>query len=556
MSIRKKRTSIKLFGDPQDTRGLPASVDPRHFYEYRIERLSQSASGLESFLYRLIPYDYIRSFAIAIDPLWKFKISPARIQPANRTLSRVTKSMSTVIQTTTRGLSETSSSLMFNGCPTGKETVSRSPTDTTSSVRVDSVDRSLQGLDTTFRTRPTGFEFGECNFTSINAFCPDRTVEVSSKTAVLLTKPTCSIGTQYSRNNSFTRITVSPGAYYPWSRHQALRLQESNFAGSLLTSRGLALVQRAMPTSRHQSLLRNVIELRDIPRSILSLRDSLVYFRSLYSSIPSDKLRNQIFHLGLRKTELRSVLPNEYLSYQFGWKQLFGDIMNALNQPAKVAKRINYLMRHAGRDAPYSTVMKYSELLPTSSPRFVWPSTTKDSSPIVEDVHGTREITLRASLHADFRFPDVDRPLFKQALFSQMLGEDLSPPDIYDLVPWTWLTDWYTGLGNYLHAVYEINNDRSLINFGFVSAKVKSTLIHDHQWSEFLTDSKTVDGIQNNYPTSYYRKASCSATAIATTYIRRDASQVLNISSPADTGQLSTWKQTILGALFAQRIPR
>ena len=72
----------------KDTRGLPEDMDPRYFYEYRYSSNLKTATGLESFLLRLIPLSIHKSVVFAIDPLRDFKVAPHRITPSNRYRTR------------------------------------------------------------------------------------------------------------------------------------------------------------------------------------------------------------------------------------------------------------------------------------------------------------------------------------------------------------------------------------------------------------------------------------------------------------------------------------
>jgi hypothetical protein len=77
---------IKLPRKPrEDTRDLPDDYDPHYFYEYRIMERSKVATGIEGLVYKLMPWDLIRSFAFAIDPFSNFKTAPGKISLVNRT---------------------------------------------------------------------------------------------------------------------------------------------------------------------------------------------------------------------------------------------------------------------------------------------------------------------------------------------------------------------------------------------------------------------------------------------------------------------------------------
>lgn len=552
VSKRKDNRPVKLLGDPLDSRGLPMSYDPRNFYEYHFETLSQGASGLESFLYKFIPYDYIRSFAFAINPMWKFGTSPTRITPPNRNISRMSSAIGDLGIRHKTGLSETRSSAMYNGCPTGLEI--KSPGVVTDSIfyanHSTAVTRALFGKDTTARTRPIGSDYGECAFSHVTVFNPDRVVRYSSETKTHLTKPSCTVKKQYTENKAWSQESISPGAYLTLSSAKALCDQELAFAKSILTARGLELVRRAVPTSRYDSLLRNVIELRDIPRSVLQLRDTLGGFREIYRSISDRSIRDAVFGFDAKRH-----LSGEYLSFQFGWRQLYNDLRKMLTSPERVAKRLNRLVSSAGKKAMYGSTIKFSDALPSSSPTLhLGLSADREYSPFSTQTAGVRNCHLRCSMKATFRFPDANVPKFREEYFARSIGTNLVPGDFYDLIPWSWLVDWFTGAGEYLHAVQEINDDPSLIDYGFISSRVESTLDYHYKYRELVLRSFTIDGIQQNDPVYNYYDRTYQAGATVVSYVRKDASTLMDMKSPSNYQGLSLYKQTILGALFAQRM--
>lgn len=545
----RKLKPIVHFGDgSRDTRGLPSSMDPRHFYEYRIEQLSKTATGLESLLFRLIPHTYIKSYCIAIDPLYKFKVSPDRVAVTNRTLTKSTLSTSRVLSTRAMAVVVNTYPKKSGFCPTSQilSDTTTTPTNLTSSAKV--IDRIAYIQDTTHRTRPIGCDFGEAKIFSLTSGTYDRHAYYDDKSLVENYGVSCPVNRDFLDVHKFGYQTRSPGAYVTPTSALLLRNIEYTRADYFLSKRGLEMVRRAIPTSRHESLLRNIIELRDVPRSVASLQHLLGSYRSIYQSISDRGIRDAVFSL-VSKTN--RALPTEYLSYQFGWRQLYQDVMSMLFQPAKVGKRINSLIAKAGRTASFGSTIKFIDDQPPTTPPYTIVVTGYDNQPIRNSTRMIREVTLRSSITGNFPFPSVDLPKFRQELFQKMLGENLTPGDLYDLIPWTWLVDWFSGLGNYLHIIQEINDDQTLIDHGFVSYESKVQHIQNYSCGQLRRRYHVYQNVvienSQTYPVSsqdFVLHTKC--------YVRKDASTILGIKSPA--GTLSLFQQSILGALFAKRI--
>jgi len=92
-----------------------------------------------------------------------------------------------------------------------------------------------------------------------------------------------------------------------------------------------------------------------------------------------------------------------------------------------------------------------------------------DESLVSVGTYGSRVIELRGVINAGLRFPAIALPELQRKLMRQAWGLYPDPEDVYNLVPWTWLADWFTGLGDYVEAFDIINRDPSIINWGFIT---------------------------------------------------------------------------------------
>jgi hypothetical protein len=121
----------------------------------------------------------------------------------------------------------------------------------------------------------------------------------------------------------------------------------------------------------------------------------------------------------------------------------------------------------------------YSESV-SSYPSFVYEIYPFDVVLDSASISGSHRVELRCAVNSRIDLPHVDIPKLREILFMRLLGGDVRPSDLYNLVPWTWLFDWFTGIGSYISCVETMLNDRSLINYGFVSyvsrGEIKSSL--------------------------------------------------------------------------------
>lgn len=246
-------------------------------------------------------------------------------------------------------------------------------------------------------------------------------------------------------------------------------------------------------------------------------------------------------------------MPNEYLSYMFGWRQLYKDVMDLLATPDKVTRRMNYLIRQSGK----RSIVRVKRTIPLetvpSSISFIYPTSMYESN-ITSGYTLRRSGEIRVVLDTTFSFPDVMSPRFRREYFLRELGVLPSPLDLYNLVPWTWLVDWFTGLNQYVESISIVNSDRNLVNSCMITVDMLSTFSHIRTWIE--DRNVTIKHGPPTYNNSYVQKTKRTHTSELDvfTQVRRDISTSLQgVRSTAVPSTLTAFQQSILGALLLQR---
>lgn len=549
-----------------DTRGLPEGMDPEQLFRYRYDTLSKDAKGVESFLYKYMPYDLVKSFAFAIDPTYRYKVAPGTITAANRTKYRSTASVLQYRQSLrTRSLidhnQETnykghsfcgSPYLVYNSIPIAPVTAVLS----TQPVLVDRIN------DTTSRTRIFGSHQGELEMFKSVLLCPGRSHE-----KVIYTRTYYNTGfagescradggtTAYETGTTdTTRTTYSPSAAtLSSSTLSSLRTSEIALCKELSAHHAISLLKGVSPFTRDYSLSRNVAELKDLARSMISARRTADDLKQLWSSLSSSKkTRDNVFDL--TSTNLKNI-PSEYLSFHFGWKQLYKDLRDLVALPEKLSRRINFLILRSGKPSTYRA-KRLSLSGSTSVSGFVYDVDNHDH--VTLPGNGTRsriqrKHETRLVIGATFDFPPANTPQFRTRFFLDKIGLIPRFTDVYNILPWSWLVDWFTGFGNYLELIEEINHDPLLINWGVITTRTSGELI-----TEFSTATSTrriirVDGVlvedSENWIPSHHTSIlefECQT--------RQNVASVLDVNETTIRTSLSSYQLSILGALLAQRI--
>lgn len=557
--------TINLTGDTRfDTRGLPEGYDPHKLYEYRLDTAIKNSTGLESFLYKIMPLSLVKSLAFAIDPTSDFKTMSRPITAANRTRKR---GVASVLQLRKRwrynpklSYAQTPNYRGVSICwSPGYDTFFQSYDLTSNTSLVTQVVLPDHIKDTTRRTRLMGSDNGTLELFKGYINSPPRTCRqgtvshVTTFTSTATNEPLCgSVGGTYNKRRfSYDYIVEShrpTGATLSLTSYNQLRDGEISFAKALCQKHAISMLKGITPFQRDYTLSRNLVELRDIPRSVLQLQQTAKDLRKVFLSLShSPKLRKVIFNLkGLSKD-----VPNEYLSFHFGWKQLYKDISELLTLPEKTSKKINFLISRSGKP----TTLRSKRVFPSSSVGVsgfsydgMIPEHTTSSVSRIE-----RSSEVRLVVNCIWDFPPINSVEFKKHVYAERTGISPRITDVYNLIPWTWLIDWFTGLGNYVELIDTINHDPKVINWGMITCKTTGRLITDYtsQSTIFNVTKKDSDPDVTQQTLEYNRHTSLFEYECQT---RSDVATILDVNLTSVPSTLTAYQTSILGALIAQRI--
>lgn len=545
-------------GTRLDTRGLPEGYDPHQFYEYRHDTLVTNAEGVESFIYKYIPWRYLKSWAIALDPTAPFKVASRSITPENRTRKRSVDSVLNlrVFKDSILNYSWTQTpnfgNVQFCNSPNNPHySEYRSNTTSPASKQVPLTDECI---DTTSRTRLFGSEQGTMRFFKSYINSPSRTVRrVNSARSIYTgtTGPSCAAvggrGDQdWTGYDTRSQTSAPTSAVLSASALSTLRSMEYAYLDSLISKQAVSMFKEWSPNKRTSTLFRNIVELRDIPKSISSLKSTLTDLRSLHSSLGSERLRKVVFDL--KRTSKH--IPDEYLSFHFGWKQTYKDLMDLLALPEAMSKKYSFLIHRAGKPTTFRVKRNFPSRLSVGLPNFDYDNTNLEYGILTESVL-ERDTEVRLVINANFDFPPINTVSFQSGQFLDRMGLVPRPTDIYNLIPWTWLVDWFTGLGSYVELIDNMARDDSLVNWGMITAKTSGKLITRRTSKVDNTATVSVNnvGVSSVVTTVPYVHES---TLYYECQIRKDAATALSVKTTVGPN-LTPYQQSIIGAILAQR---
>jgi hypothetical protein len=256
--------------------------------------------------------------------------------------------------------------------------------------------------------------------------------------------------------------------------------------------------------------------------------------------------------LGVEITPEMSA-ADAYLNFKFGWQSCYQALIGLLTKPADAVKEVNRLIARNGLDTTLSKAL-LEKGMPAYTPEIsiaksIW---EYDDPSLPSSIDGYHEIVYRCVVNSGIRFPDIDSPFFRIELYLQKIGVFPMPSDLYNLVPWTWLVDWFVGLGDYLKLQETLNDGKTVINYGFMSAHVKAvwTATRNVKFDSFISEGLPWEAVGQTTTYSKSRSAQMNCKFI----LRR------SIGNIADIGQyngenLTDTQRSILIALLTTFTP-
>jgi hypothetical protein len=183
------------------------------------------------------------------------------------------------------------------------------------------------------------------------------------------------------------------------------------------------------------------------------------------------------------RTRILRGLGREYLNIEFGWKPLERDVRAA----ALTAKKSIQLLRQYEKQRGQAIRRRFD--FPESRTINVVDMGTKSPAPTISSsfydtfngrLTRTEEFTQKVWFSGSFTYyitPGMSPGKMQayEAAANRLLGSRLTPDLIWQLTPWTWLTDWFVDFGSLIRNLEAMVLDGSVMWYGYVMAsQVKS----------------------------------------------------------------------------------
>jgi len=245
------------------------------------------------------------------------------------------------------------------------------------------------------------------------------------------------------------------------------------------------MIARCLPARRSYNAFYQIGELKDLPQtlrgSLTAWKDvqSLMGSKAFVKALKSPKFWTRQNILAYRDALARcsvyldpdKELGSAYLTYKFGWESMYQAVDQLVRAPSKATKDINYLLGKNGQNVTLSTIVRLPDSDWPSHPA-ITPYIAQPMLPDPDDTYNessTRSSSIRCCVNSGVHMPALDVPILRGLLYTHKLGLIPLPSDILNLIPWTWLIDWFQGLSDYVRLAEEVQLDRSIINWGMAT---------------------------------------------------------------------------------------
>lgn len=244
-------------------------------------------------------------------------------------------------------------------------------------------------------------------------------------------------------------------------------------------------------------------------------------------------------------TGLHEFTGNYYLALKFGWQALLQDVRNFVISHMKWQDKLNQLIRDEGKPVRRKIKLAASEVYDPiaygtghyQTPSFVTYFYADGGSYSYQDVHSD---IVWASAQFRYWLPPGPRDVdWTKRMMGKIFGFNPTPHQVYNVIPWSWLFEWFAHIGNVLDNTQVNLVDRLAADYFYVMRQT--------EWTG-----------RGTYTSRYFRDKSHEIVTATTPMIMRSGCKTRLRGDPFGFGinesSLTGSQIAILGALGLSRL--
>jgi hypothetical protein len=287
-----------------------------------------------------------------------------------------------------------------------------------------------------------------------------------------------------------------------------------------LESLGAKAWNKARPKTASFDLPTAIGELRDLPGM---LKTSAKSFHDLYRSIAGSSGNKSRKELLLGQVGPKGV-SETFLNHAFGWAPFVGDLIKMYETYESLDKNIHQLVRDNGQwirrrvrveeTAEFFDRVKVPGNVPSVYPTLHdWCYAPRNGK--VGETEFFKEKYLETWFVGRFRYyiprpPDnPDTKTYNRVLdVLRQYGVHLSPSVIWNLTPWSWMSDWFGNAGDIIDNIDAQNNDNLTAKYAYLMRRSRLRYVNDS--TVYLKGAK--DGVRMTWAREINHKTRIEAT--------------------------------------------
>jgi hypothetical protein len=218
---------------------------------------------------------------------------------------------------------------------------------------------------------------------------------------------------------------------------------------------------RFNPGASDAGLGQALVELRELPRM------GIATFKELPRILQS---RNDFFR----------QLGSQYLNLEFGWKPFLRDVKDMINLGHIISKKLQQLSRDNGRGVRRRGTLLKARSRTNTSTNVIAISPTGVTQ-LQNNLGATRSTEYRKIddiwFSARFRYfiPNTEDPFWRLKAATAAIGVNPNPHLLWQVLPWSWLIDWFTNVGDVLANLSYNSAEDMVADYAYCMRHTKET---------------------------------------------------------------------------------
>lgn len=169
------------------------------------------------------------------------------------------------------------------------------------------------------------------------------------------------------------------------------------------------------------------------------------------------------------------LLSNDYLNYQFGWRPFLKSIGDALSTTRKLDRKIAWVRKNNGKWIKRKGTLRDTRVVTTGNASGATPALHSSYYPwgvrtgqtvTVETDRVWFEAKMKYYIHS-LKTDKADN-IITSKLLQKFYGFELTPALVWELIPFSWLTDWFINIGDFMSNISNAAYDNLVAKYAYV----------------------------------------------------------------------------------------